>query len=294
MARGLSPFDDEFVVGRQTGRAVNRPGFGTNELTGTPTTGAATQPGYEDVFTPWLETLGSQRIEQLQRPFSDPMLDEVVGLIRGRVGQIQSTPTGFSAQEEDRLNTRAWDGLERRRTAAKQRATEDAARRGLGESSGVIQEQYRDIDSGFDSDRTRAEADTNIWMSQEENSRRNQQTSQLMQLAGMLSQVAGTRRAEERTNQNDILQIATMLSNIGPSRLAQLMGVVNGVQQPNIAGAFSNQLNLSNSQTAQSQYDSQGRAAMMAGLGQLIGAIMSGNGGSSTTGDALLPDYPYA
>lgn len=282
------PFDDEFDTGRfPTGRAMPRPGFAPNELSGAPAATPAAQPnagGYTDPFTNLLTTTAMRRMQTLAQPQADPMLDEVLGLIRGRIDAVQAQPTGFSPVEQDRLMTRSWDGLEQRRTAAKQRATEDAARRGLGESSGVIQEQYRNIDQAFDSDRTASERDTNIWMSNEENSRRNQQGAQLGQLTGMLSGIQQQRESTSRANENDIMQIAQMLSQLGPQRMALAMSVLNGGGGNDLGGLFNQSLNLANSGQNQQNYQNQGQAAMMAGLGQLLGSIMAGRGAAPQAG----------
>lgn len=232
--------------------------------------------GYDDPFTRLLTTAATGRIAKLSQPFSDPGLDEVLGLIRGQMGQVQARPTGFSPDEESRLTTRAWDGLEQRRQAQKQNNLQEISRRGIAPSSGVLQELNSRTDRAFDADRTRSEADTNIWMSQEENTRRTAQQNQLMQLAGMLSQVMDTRRGEERSNENDILQIASMLSNLGPQRLALAMNVLNGTGGGDMSGLFNNTLNLSNSQQAANQNASANRQNFLLGLGQLIGAMGGG------------------
>lgn len=283
----VRPYDDEFDTGGPR-RAMPRPGFAPNELSGQPSMpavgGQTNAGGYTDPFTNLLTTTAMRRMNTLAQPQADPMLDEVLGLIRGRIGAVQSQPTGFSPVEQDRLMTRSWDGLEQRRTAAKQRATEDAARRGVGESSGVIQEQYRNIDQAFDSDRTASERDTNIWMSTEENNRRNQQSAQLAQLTGMLSGVQQQRESTSRANENDIMQIAQMLSQLGPQRLALAMSALNGGGGNDLNGLFNSSLALSNSGQNQQNYQNQGQAAMMAGLGQLLGSIMAGRGAAPQAG----------
>ena len=270
------PFDDEFRTARgpRMRGGMNELAPGSQPPTANQQQGQGQQgnPFYDDPFTNLLTTASMRRMGQLSQPYSDPALDEVVGLIRGRVNALQAQPTGFSPLERDQLTTRAWDGLERRRTDAKQRNLEEISRRGIGESSGVLQEMNSRTDRGFDSDRTRAEADTNIWMSQEENNRRNQQTGQLMQMAGMLADFAATRRGEQRANENDILQIATALSNLGPQRLALAMNVLNGSGGNDVSGLFNNTLNLSNSQTNANQNASAARQNFLMGLGQILGS----------------------
>lgn len=272
------PYDDEYR--RQRGPRAR--GGRANEFT-PPTTAPTPTPtmpsgfgGYDDPFTNLLTTTAMGRMAKLSQPYSDPGLDEVVNLIRGKITGLQNEPQLFTPQEEDRLFTKGWDTLEQRRTGAKQRATEDAARRGLGETSGVIQEQYRDIDRSFDADRTRGEADIAMYMTNERNQRRTQRDGQILQMAGMLADYAAQRRGEQRANENDTLQIATMLSQLGPQRLALAMNVLNGSGGNDVSGLFNNTLNLSNTQTNANQNSAAARQNFLLGLGQLLGG-MGGN-----------------
>lgn len=283
---------------------------------------------FSDPYTNMLEQLARGRIGQLSRPTQDPGLDEVLGLIRSQIGSASSA-TGpravsngllgdfiaqgrqritelnqepFSAPEETRLRTRALGNVEELRSAAKQRATEDAARRGLGETSGIIQDAYQTVDRNMDRNRTTAETDLAQFITTERQRRRSEatgisaqlagagaqdaalqsqnenarvgfeqaRTGQIMQMAGMLADQAAQQRGEARANQNDILQIASMLAQLAPQRLAMAMNVLNGTGGNDANGVFNNTLNLSNMQSNQNNQNNAGTANMMGGLGQLL------------------------
>lgn len=313
------------IRGRPGRSWVNPP---PNELA--PSSSASPLPEFDDPASMFFKNMLRTQITDLSRPFTDPALDDVVGLIRTRLGTLGSAgPIAFgggnpyaadfatqarqriaelnqepySAQEEERLRTKTWDSLERQRTTAKQRATEDAARRGLGESSGVIQDAYRDVDRSYDSARTQAEADLAMFLTTERQRRRSEATGvaqalaafgegeaargdsraianatlmqnregQILQMAGMLADLAAQRRGETRARSQDVLMMAQELANYDPRRLAQITSILTGATAGNTPNdVFGNTLAFSNAQANQQAYASQGRSAFMQGMGQIL------------------------
>lgn len=299
---------------------------------------------YDDPYTSMFEQRALARMNSLSQQGTDPAFDQVMSLIRSRVGNLTNAapvsfaPVSFSVnnpymgefansarsrmaelnqepfsdQEEARMRSRALEGVEINRSGSRQRALEDAARRGLGESSGVIQERFAQVDRGADSDRTKAESDLAMFTTTERNRRKdaavqlaqglaamgsqeaamglqaqtsaaslNQQgqiagaqinqgrEGQILQMAGMIADLAAQKRGEARANQNDILAIAQNLANLGPQRMAQLMSVFNGIGG-DPSGVFNNTLNMSNTQANQNNQNSAANQNMMNGLGQIL------------------------
>lgn len=282
--------------------------------------------------------LAKQQMSSLSKPFSDPNLDAVVNMIRGQMGGLQSSgPVSFSAgngllgdfitqgrqriaelnqepfsaAEEARYRTKAMEGVEANRTASKQRALENISRRGIADTSGILLDMEGDIDRAADANRTTADTDLAMFLTNERNRRRdaataiagqlagagaqdaalnlqgqtaaasiNQgRTGQIMQMAGMLADIAAQQRGEAKGRQNDVLAIAQTLSQLAPQRLAQAMGVLNGTGGNDASGLFNNTLNLSNSNNARDQQQSAGNQNFMLGLGQILSFMANQQGG---------------
>lgn len=278
--------------------------------------------------------IATQQMGRLSQPFSDPNLDEVTNLLRGQLGGLTSAgPVSFSASngllgdfinqgrqrigelnqepfsqaEEGRYRTQALDSVERNRTANLQRAKENAARRGLADTSGILLEMEGNINNATASDRTKAETDLAMFLTNERNRRKDlatqisgqlaqagaadaglqlqAQTSaatvnqarqgQIMGMAGMLADLAAQQRGEARGRQNDVLAIAQTLANLAPQRLAQLSGMVNGNDQSSL---FSNTLNLNNSIQNQNNVNSAAQGQSTAALMQILGYIAANRG----------------
>jgi hypothetical protein len=291
---------------------------------------------FSDPYTADLERIARGTMMDLSRPFSDPMLDEVSALLRNRIGGLTSAgpiqfgggnallgdfitagrqrmaelnQEPFSAAEEARYRTTATDQIGKNRTVARQNALEDAARRGVGESSGVIQERFGDIERETAANLTNAETDLAMFLTQERQRRKSEATSiaqalaaagaqesaqadsraiaaanleqqrggQVLQMAGMLADIAAQMRGEQKGRQNDVLAIAQMLAGLGPQRLALAMNVLNGTGGNDLSGLFNNTLNLSNSQAQQQMFNQQGNQQFMQGLGQILAVLANQN-----------------
>lgn len=269
---------------------------------------------YNDPYTAQFEQVAGRTMADLSQPFSDPTLDDAMVMIRSRatggsnpyvsefanqararIAELNQEP--FSASEEMRMRTRVEDDAGRRNALAKRDALLDASRRGIADSSGVIQERHAQIDRGTSADLTRADSDLSMFITNERQRRRSEATGlgqnlaslglqesaqadgRILQAATMLASIAAQKRGETRARQNDVLQIAQYLSNLGPQRLALAMNVLNGTGGNDLGGLFTNTLNLSNSQAQQQQYASQGNAAYMQGLGQILAILANQNRG---------------
>ena len=242
---------------------------------------------------------------------SNPLLTDFITQGRQRISELNQEP--FSETEEARYRTRATENVEKQRASAKRRALEDISRRGIADTSGILLDMEQDIDRSADANKTTAETDLAMFLTGERNRRRDTATTiagqlagagqaeaamtqqgqiaaaglnqsrqgQIMQAAGMLADLAAQRRGEARANQNDILQIAQTLSQLGPQRLALMMSVLNNSPSPD--SVFQNTLNLSNTQAAQRNQNQQGRAALNQGLAAVLSYFSNryGSGGGA-------------
>ena len=308
-----------------------------NELTHPAATTPATTPTttplaggiFSDPYTNLYERLATSQLGKLSQPFSDPNLDAVTKLIASRVsGLTSAAPVSFSASnpyageyadvvrqriaelnqapfsstEEARMKTGVMNSIEATRTADRQRALEDIARRGIADSSGVLQERYRAADASAATNRTPAETDLAKYITDQTQQRKNQavqfggtlaqlgegeagrslqgqiaaqsanqsRESQIMGAAGMLADIAAQRRGEQRARESDVLLIAQSLAQLTPQRLALAMSVLGGTS-PDLNSIFGNTLNLSNTQTNANQTQSAQSSNMLLGLAQLMG-----------------------
>lgn len=302
----------------------------TNELFPAPTTAAPSFDGvFSDPYTALFENAAKSRMAALSQPFSDPALDDVVNLIRGQIGKLSSSSgpsfgggnsmfgdfinqgrqriaelnqAPFSATEEAAMKTRARDDLAVQRDQARKRITEDAGRRNILPSSGVVGAEVSNLERGFTTADAKAQNDLVLWMADQAQQRKNQATTiagqlaqmgaaeegmadsraiasanfeqsrnmQIMQAASTLAELAAQKRGETRANQNDVLQIAMQLSQLAPQRLALAMNVLNGTGGNDVGGLFNNTLNLSNTQANNRNTQDSVTSAFLEGLAKTL------------------------
>jgi hypothetical protein len=284
---------------------------------------------FSDPYSALFENVAKQRMSTLSQPFSDPALDDVVNLIRGQIGKLSSSSgpsfgggnsmfgdfvtqgrqriaelnqAPFSATEEAAMKTRARDDLTVQRDQARKRITEDAGRRNILPSSGVVGAEVSNLERGFTTADAKAQNDLVLWMADQAQQRKNQATgiagqlaqmgaaeegmadsraiasanfeqsrnAQIMQAASSLAEIAAQKRGEMRANQNDVLQIAMQLSQLTPQRLALAMNVLNGTGGNDMSGLFNNTLNLSNTQTNNRNMQDSATAAFLEGISKML------------------------
>lgn len=246
-----------------------------NELTGVtpPTTGTnPTTSLFSDPYTKLFEDISRQRINTLSQPFSDPGLEEVLGLIRGQIGNLQSSPginfgggnsmfgdfisqgqkriaelnqAPFTSQEEAAMKTKTQDTLAAQRDQARQRATEDVARLGQASTSGTLQARIADVEKGFESSSAKAQNDQMLWIADQAQQRKNQATTIAQQLAAMGAQEEGMANARgiasanyDQSRNGAIMSAAGMLADIAAQKRGEQRANQNDVLQ--IAQQLSN------------------------------------------------------
>lgn len=323
MARA-NPYGTEFSPsqGRRNPNAPPVP----NELQPTPTPAMDPFGMFDDPSTRLFTDLIKNQLGTLSQPVNDPTTTAMMALIssrlpgmlsggggsggnallgdflnigRQRMQELQAEP--FSAGEEQAMKTRTMEEVEQLRTAGKQRATEDAARRGLGESSGVLQAQYRDVDRGIDAARAKGANDLMLAIAQERQRRKDAAVgigqslsqagaadAQLRQgdaqlqfsrenaatgLMKMLADMSAGLRGETDARRKESLGLAGLLADLPVQRLQLMLNVLNGSGGNNPASLASQIAQAQQNATQNRQYADEGNAQMMAALGQVLGYL---------------------
>lgn len=290
--------------------------------TGRSTTPAAADPFsmFDDPSTKYLTDIIHQQIGQYSQPVSldpntagvlkylqgvmqgggglsaspNPLLGDFVTEGRQRIAELNQAP--FSAAEEDALKTRTRDDLTKTRDQEYQNAREDIARRGMADSSGVLDDRLKAIDSAYTTADAKGQNDLMLWIADQAQQRKNQaasiaaqlagagaqeaarsdamrqaSSSQVMAAASAIANIAAQQRGEARANQQQVLTLAAMMAQLPVDRLNMLLGIVNGTGggASGLNSLFGNTLALSNQQQQQQMYNSQGSAAFLNGLSTL-------------------------
>lgn len=104
--------------------------------------GAQVKPeAYQGAINALSQALTGQRPQNAQLP-------EVTANLRTRIGELRQAP--FSAGDEAALQARAYDQLEKDRTAAKARVLEELGAKGHAATSGTVARALQQVDQAFD------------------------------------------------------------------------------------------------------------------------------------------------
>lgn len=325
MAR-TNPYGTTFAPTIPGGRTnPNRPPP-VNELAPTPTAGTDPFGLFDDPSTKLFTDLIKNQMGTLSQPINDPTTNAMMALIAGRIPQMLSGGGGsggnallgdfinigrqrmqelqaepFSAGEEQAMKTKAMEDVEQLRTASKQRVTEDAARRGLGETSGVLQAGYRDVDRSMDANRAKGVNDLMLFIAQERQRRKDaavgigqslagagaadaqlrQGDAQLqfsrenaaMGLAKMLTDMSSGLRGETDARRKETLGLAGILADLPVQRLQLMLNVLNGAGGNNPASLASQIADTQRNAISNRQWEQQGQADYMDALGEILGYL---------------------
>jgi hypothetical protein len=227
---------------------------------------------------------------------ANPLLGDFISEGRQRIAELNQAP--FTSAEEDALKTRTRDDLTKQRDQQYQNAREDIARRGMADTSGLLDDRLKAIDSAYTAADAKGQNDLMLWIADQAQQRKNQAASiaqalagagaqeaarsdamrqassnQIMAAATAIANIAAQQRGEARANQQQVLNLAAMMAQLPVDRLNLLLGIVNGTGGgPNAMNSlFGNTLALSNQQQQQNAYANQGTAAFLSGLSTLAG-----------------------
>jgi hypothetical protein len=171
---------------------------------------------FDDPATHHLESIIQQQLAKLSRPMADPTTDGIMAFLKGQLGSLSSAPPiafdfggdftasnplfddfvtqgrqriaelnqrPFTDAEEAALKTRTRQDQVVARDEAKKRVLLDAARRGVGESSGVLQEGLQGAEQSFTAADAKSQNDLMLWIADQMQQRKNQATGIAQSLA---------------------------------------------------------------------------------------------------------------
>jgi hypothetical protein len=197
---------------------------------------------------------------------------------RKRIDELNQAP--FSAQEEQALKTRTRNDLATQRDQAKQRILEDASRRGVMDSSGIVGSEMTDLEGQTTAQDAKNQNDLMLYIADKASQNKNlaaqiaqqlasagsqdaamqlqaataseaansNRQGQIMGIANALANMAAQQRGEARARQGDVVQLASMLAELPIQRLQLASNVLNG-QGGSIPNLFGDVSQLNNAQT---------------------------------------------
>lgn len=260
---------------------------------------------YSDPYTKLLEEMMLSRINELLQGVNDPSRQQYADSLQKRgdaLGQAEPQyqqlmdflqqrftdlqKPAYTGAENEVLRTQALDPIERDRAAARQRATERLAARGLNLESGIAQAALNDVDKAFDAMRAQNQGQ----LAQNELMRREDRSQRAGTIGGQLVDIPQARareqldvfdalqllsssvRGEEEARRREAIGYGGALADLGPQRLqlamqAAGMGGTPGSAVSSLLGVNS----MMNQNTAMNTAQSNNR---WSGIGSML-AILS-------------------
>lgn len=270
---------------------------------------------FDDPSTHYLEDVIKRQLGDLSKPYSDPTSAGLMDFFRNQLGTLSSAPPiafdmpgdfgvsndllgdfitegrkriaelnerPFTDSEEAALKTRTRNDQVVARDAAKQRVLEDAARRGLGESSGVIQEGLQGQEQAFTAADAKAQNDLMLWIADQIQQRKDKATSIAGSLASAGEAQASRQQAGRIAGGQMRLQGQIAATSANQARQGQIMG---------IAGALADLAAQQRGEGRARQQDVLTLSTLLAQLPvQRIQTLMSALGSLTGAGGGSIPD----
>lgn len=299
----------------QAGWARRRPGqIGTTFAPVAPTPQASAPADdpfnqFDDPATHQLEELIKRQMGTLSQPYHDQTSDDVMAMFRKQIADLQgSAPVSydmpgdffvgndllgdfitegrkrigelnerpFSDAEEAALKTRTRNDQVVARDAAKQRVVEDAARRGLGESSGVLQEGLQGQERAFTAADAKSQNDLMLWIADQIQQRKDKATSIAGSLASAGEAQAGRAQAGKIAGGQMRLQGQIAATSANQARQGQIMS---------LAGALADMAAQQRGEARGRQQDVLALSTLLSQLPvqrlQLMMSVLNGTGGNN-------------
>lgn len=216
---------------------------------------------FSDPHTQTLENLLLSRINSIQTG-NDEGLQRLMAYLNQRFNDLQGP--GYTGAENEVINTRALEPIERDRSAARRRAIERLSARGITPDSGIGQQLLQEIDNQFDAMRSGAQSD----LTMNELGRREGRFGRAEGIAGSMYEIPQARAREA-------LGYAGALADLGPQRLRLAMQALGSGGSPE--SMFQNLMSLARLNQDSALLDSQNSGRWWSGLGQ-IAAILANAG----------------
>lgn len=206
---------------------------------------------------------GAQR---LLTPLNNPDFQPYVDYMRRYFQQLQQP--GYTAAEQDLMQTQALDPMERQRQAARRQVQERMARSGIanganGGQGGLVERAMQDVDRQFNEMRTRTQSG---FAASQINADRQRQ-AQAAQVGASLSQA---QQAAATNDEGRMMQALSLLWQI-PQYADSRLQLANSVTQPmNPAALIAALSGYQQGNQQQGNINNSNNAAMWQQLGQLL------------------------
>lgn len=155
----------------------------------------------------------------------NPLFDQFVAQGQKRIGELEQRP--FTDAEEAAMRTRTRNDQVIARDAAKRRVVEDAARRGLGESSGVIQEGLQGQEQAFVAADAKAANDLMMYIADQIQQRKDKAAGISASLATAGEQQAARQQAGKIAGGQMKMQGQIAAASANQNRQGQIMGMAS-------------------------------------------------------------------
>lgn len=295
--------------------------------------GASTDPFsmFSDPATNFLTQTIKSQLGQLAATPTDPTTSALNSVLSSQLGSLASASpvsfnvsnpllTTFTTQAEQRINelnqapytdaqTQAMmastrNDLATQRDQAKQRLMEDASRRGLAPSSGIVGQEIANLEGQTTAQDAKNQNDLMLQIAQKTQDNKNlattiagqlaqagqaqagldlsaqegaaqinnARTSQILGIATTLANLAAQQRGETRARQGDILALATQLANLPLQRLQTVSSILNG-STPSPGSVFNDTLAFNNAQQGAQNASNTAYAQFLNGLSTYAGYL---------------------
>lgn len=217
---------------------------------------------FDDPATHQLESVIQQQLARLNRPISDPTTNSMMAFLKNKLGSLSSAAPiafdfggdfsaanplfddfvnqgrqritelnqrPFTDAEEAALKTRSRNDNLVQRDEAKKRVLLDASRRGLGETSGVLQEGMQGAERAFIGADAKAQNDLMLWIADQMQQRKDKATGIAQNLASMGEARAGREQAGKIAGGQMRMQGQIAANSANQSRDAMVLGIAGSL-----------------------------------------------------------------
>lgn len=221
---------------------------------------------FSDPATSGWESLLRQVTGQLMTPQQTPGYDNLVAYLQKYMSELQGP--AYTPGQSEVIQNQALDPMTQTRDAQKQQILEQAARRGLGPTSGPVLQMLQDVDKNYSQSRTQVQSG----FAKHAIDVDKQQHGQAAQVGQMLQAL---QQGQLTGNEGRALQAVGLMGQIpalADSRLGAANQTMAATNAP-LATMLSYILNQQGQQDQQARFDSAQNQAYWQQIGQLLGGM---------------------
>lgn len=237
----------------------------------TPYLASGTNPGgYDDPSAMIYLNQLLQRLNQVQQPVDNSILDQLKALVQANVSRLNQAP--YTDTESQALITQMRDPITQARDQAKQQAAENMSRRGISPTSGIFQAEMTKIDNAYQTGVAQGSNQLAVNAVAQKNTNAAQALSELNSLLGV--QNTSVDRANAMADQ--AVTLAQGFPNFDASRLNSLLAASGDTSSA--SSALSSLVSLGNVNNVANSQQNATDQANAAAWGKLIAAILASIG----------------